>query len=610
MAVSMPFLVASNPRKSHALPHSPHSADETMSSNPQTSVRESLLQSTEESRASKRRRPYGLPNVATEETAIQFDQESVPFLYGRLHTSAVYGQTRLCRSIAEHLVKERKEKPSTQLYNALILSNTHNTFGAAWRAAEYLEEMQAEGLMLDISTCHAVLKVLSVHVDHLLRTDILNYMQQRWFQLSDEGAHDVAAGLLREGLFEQALQKLDQMRGSMMVDSWLWDMAIYMLCDAGEIDEVYRIMRMRYDSNEQTLNRTQWSYLLDKASEYRHHDATLLVWNSQVSQSYLNPSSGVCLNVLATAAQVGDAVLATEVFSHLSKRGTAFQPIHYELLIQTYLSTDPPDLERAISILTIMPMEKLEPTVIETRPIFLYLRDKPDLVKQALATLRSLHEQDRKIPIAVLNLLIECHVEQRNLAEAMKLYKLIHTFAPISQGAQKSFANIDTFNLLLKGCRTASPPDDQQASFLVSELLALRIVPTSLTYDRLILVFTEAAKFVLRQVRASAHLPESSESERARGLEMLDWAYRHLADMQPLGWIPRFGTLEMLAVALAKARDERCWEVLQVAEDQGEQIEGFANKGMWLKRNVEEAWREHELRPGEHVDQDLEAASA
>ena len=183
-------------------------------------------------------------------------------------------------------------------------------------------------------------------------------------------------------------------------------------------------------------------------------------------------------------------------------------------------------------------------------------------------------------------------------------------FAPISQGAQKSFANIDTFNILLKGCRTASPPDDQQASFLVSELLALRVVPTSLTYDRLILVFTEAAKFVLRQVRASAHLPESSDSERARGLEMLDWAYRHLADMQPLGWIPRFGTLEMLAVALAKARDERCWEVLQVAEDQGEQIEGFANKGMWLKRNVEEAWREHELGPGESIEQDLEAASA
>ncbi|KAF2168098.1 hypothetical protein M409DRAFT_53416 [Zasmidium cellare ATCC 36951] len=443
---------------------------------------------------SKKRQLNELANTTIEEPTIHFDQETVPFLYGRLHTSAVYGQTKLCRSIAEYLVKERKEKPSAQLYNALILSNTHNTFGAAWRAAEYLEEMQAEGLMPDVSTCHAVLKVLSIHVDHLLRTDILNYMQQRWFQLSDEGAHDVAVGLLREGLFEQALQRLDEMRGTMNVDSWLWDMAVYMLCDAGEIDEAYRIMRTRYDSNEQTVSRTLWSYFLDKASDCRHYDATTLVWSSHVNQGYLNPSSGVCLNVLATAARVGDAVLATEVFAHLSKRGTAFQPIHYELLIQTYLSTDPPDLERAISILTIMPMEKLEPTVTETRPLFLYLRDKPELAKSALATLRSLHEQDRKMPIAVLNLLIECHVEQRNLAEAMKLYKLIHTFAPISQGAQKSFANIDTFNLLLKGCRVANPPDDQQASFLVSELLALRIVPTSLTYDRLILVFTEAAK--------------------------------------------------------------------------------------------------------------------
>ncbi|CAK4032649.1 Hypothetical predicted protein [Lecanosticta acicola] len=449
--------------------------------------------------------------------------------------------------------------------------------------------MKDEGFQPDNGTCHAVLKVVSVHLDHLLRTDILDYMQRRWYKLSSEGAHDVVAGMLRDGLFEQALHRLDEMTRTGPVDSWLWDMAVYMLCDAGELEEAFRIMRMRFDTGELQISRNLWYYLLDKGSEARHHDATALVWNSQVNPGFLNPSSGTCLNVLATAARTGDAVMGTEVFTHLSKRGTAFQPVHYELLISTYLSTDPPDLRRAISILTIMPLEKLEPTVMETRALFHYLRDKPELLKEAFTILRELHDGEREIPIAVLNLLIECYVDQKNLAGAMKIYKLIHTFAPEGKGPQKSYANIDTFNLLLKGCRTAEPPDEQQASFLVSELLALRIAPTQLTYDRVILVFLEAGKAALR-LASELEDRSAAEKESAKGKELLDWGFRYFAEMQPLDWMPRFGTLELLAVELAKLGDGRAWDVLQVTEDHREHVAGYEKKKYYLRKNVEEAW--------------------
>lgn len=523
-----------------------------------------------------------------------YETQETGLLYGRLRIAAAKGETKRCRSLAEYLVKERRERPSLQIYEALILSNVHHEHGAAWRVAELLEEMKEEGLQPDAGTCHSVLKVLSVHLDHLLRTDILEYMQKRWYQLSEDGAHDVVAGLFREALFEQALDRLDRMRrDGMQVEPWLYNMAVFMLCNAGEIEEAFRIMRMRFDEGDVTLHRSLWTYLLDKGSDYRHHRATSLAWNSQVSRGYLNPSSGVCLNVLATASQAGDAALATEVFSHLSKRGTAFQPIHYELLISAYLCADPPDVQRAVSILTIMPLEKLEPTVAQTRSLFHYLRDKPAQVKEALVTLRDLHDQRRKISIAALNLLIECYVEQENLPEAIKIYKLIHTFAPMNKGAQKSFANIDTFNLLLKGCRTTDPPDEQQASFLVSELLALRVVPTALTYDRLILVFVLAGK---RAIENAAQLetdePEKAAAERAKGLELLDWSWRHFTDMQPLGWMPRFGTLERIAIELANVNDDRCWDVLQVAEDEGSKVEGYEHKGKWTRAKVEKAWQE------------------
>lgn len=531
-------------------------------------------------------------------------KEPTPYLYTRLRALAIGGKVQECWELAEYIVKGRREKPTVALYSALILSNISHDQGAAWRVTEYLEEMRAAGLQPDPGTCHAVLKVLGVHPDHLLRADILEYMKMRWFQLSEDGAHDVAAGLMREALFEQGMHRMDAMqRSGIQVQPWLLDLSVYMLCMAGEVEEAYRVMRQRNDAGELQLSRGIWYALLDAGSSHQHHPSTSLIWNSQVNPGYLNPPSGVCFNVLTTAARAGDAVLATEVFSHLSKRGTAFSPIHYQLLIDCYLCASPPDLKRALSIVSIMALEKMaDPSPAETRSLYIYLRDKPALVSEAFSTLRDLHSQGRKIPIAALNLIIECYVEQKNLAEALKVYKLIHTFVPATEGAKKTFANIETFNLLLRGCRTANPPDEGLASFLVSELLALRVKPTALTYDRLILVFVQAGAHAVSRSQSADADPAEAQQQRDKGLELLDWAFRHFTDMQAvstsdasdgtLGWMPRFGTLERLAVQLAKVGDSRCWDVLQAGEDHRLDVEGWEAKGKWVRKNVEEGWEQ------------------
>ncbi|KAK5118753.1 hypothetical protein LTR85_007959 [Meristemomyces frigidus] len=577
----------------------------------------------------RREHALSLHRKTRDEDTGDLRREATPFLYTRLRALAIGGKVRACRAIAELLVRDRKEKPNVQLYNALIHSNVSHDEGAAWRVSEYLEEMRAAGLQPDTGTCHAVLKVLSVHPDHLLRTDIQEYMRARWFQLNEDGAHDVAAGLLREGLFEQGLERIEAMRREgVRLHGWLQDMAVYMLCAAGEVEEAYRIMKLRYDGGEVGLSRTVWYTLLDAGSSYRHHPSTSLIWNSQVNAGYLNPSSGICLNVLTTAAQAGDAVLATDVFTHLSKRGTAFQSIHYQQLLECYLSTSPPDLKRSLSILTIMALEKLPISLAETRALYLHLRAQPAFVAEAFTTLRELHEQGRKIPIAALNLIIECYVQHRNLPEAMKVYKLIHTFVPMAEGAKKTFANIETLNLLLRGCRLASPPDEGLASFLVSELLALRVKPTALTYDRLILVFVEAAAHALKVASAANLDAAPAQTQREKGRQLLDWAFRHFIDMRAvsgasataggtsrqhpfndvlgavqgsstLGWMPRFGTVERLATQLAKVGDVRCWDVLQAGEDSAGEVEGWGPKGKWVRRNVEEAWAKATMKVGE-----------
>jgi hypothetical protein len=526
-----------------------------------------------------------------QEPEVDLATVSTNSLYNRLRVAAAQGEYYKTRQLVEFLVRERREKPSVEHYNALILSNLSADPGTAWRVHDLLSEMQQAGLQLDAATCHAVLKVLAVHPDHLLRTDILDYMRSKWMGVNETGEHDIAAGLLREGLFEQALERLDGMETQhMRVQGWLLDMFVYMLCEAGEVGEASRIMHGRHLGGELNISRQLWHYFLDKASEADHLDGTLLAWKSQVNLGYLNPSSGVCLNVLTAASRAGDAYLATAVFTHLSKRNEPFNPLHYQLLIDAYLAASPPDLSRALNIITLMPFEKIQPTNWHTRSLFRLIKNSPELTHEALGHLRALHEQDRNIPIAAFNVLIESWIDQRNLPEALKIYKQIHTFAPQDGKPRVTFANIETFNLLLRGCRTNNPPDEAQASFLVAELLALRILPTALTYDRLILVFIAAAQKHLETAAKSTIEPDGEKSV-ARAKILLDWSTRHFMDMQPLQWMPRFGTLEKLSTLLAKVRDTRCWDVLQIAEEVGEKrVEGWREKGKWAWKNAEDAW--------------------
>ncbi len=90
-------------------------------------------------------------------------------------------------------------------------------------------------------------------------------------------------------------------------------MAVYILCDANELQEAYRIMRQRVDAAEQRISRTLWLFSLDGASANRHHAGTALVWKGQVEQQFINPPPGMCLNILATVARAADAQLATDV---------------------------------------------------------------------------------------------------------------------------------------------------------------------------------------------------------------------------------------------------------------------------------------------------------
>ena len=396
------------------------------------------------------------------------------------------------------------------------------------------------------------IQVLAIHPDYLLRHHILEALRQRWFSLTKDGWHDVVAGLVRERQLELALDTMDQMyKEGIKADSWLYDLVIYTLCSAEEFDFALKLMQHRISSGELHISASLWYYLLDTASRALHHRATLFAYKGRVETSYLNPPAGICINILSTAARHGDTYLATSVLRTLGRRsGNPIQLHHYEALLETYITAK--DLRTPFTLLTVMAAAGHPPTEASTRPIFTHLSQFPSLAATAVSILEELHEQHRQIPIQAVNVIMEIYIAHRDVTSALSIYKNLHRFG------DSVTADTATFNLLFRGCARAARKD--LAMFLASEMVALRVPPDRLTYDRLMLVCL------------------NSENS-------IDDAWRYYEEMRGLGWWPRNGTAVALARRACAKRDDRIWRLVGEKQDKG--------LPKWkVEKLIEDYWKE------------------
>ena len=360
---------------------------------------------------------------------------------------------------------------------------------------------------------------------------MLEDLRQRWFTLTNDGWHNIIVGMIKDRQLELVMDTVELLqRDGPRIQPWLYDMLVYTLCDAEEFDEALKLMRHRVFNGELLISATLWFYLLDTASRALHHEATLYVWRKRVETSYLNPPSGICINVLNTAARHGDFCLATDVFRILGNRTQTLYLYHYESLLESYLAAS--DLKTGLTLLTIMASSGVPPSDSSTRPIYLYLCQSQYYPAIALSILRDLHKSGRPVLPVAYNVVVEAFIYHKDLASAIDIYKTWDTLCAENP-------TTSTFNVLLRGCSKDARKD--LAMFLASEMLALNVAPDALTYDRLVLVCL------------------STELEEEQGL--ID-AWRYFEEMRTVGWWPRVGT----AIALAKrgcARgDSRIWDLV------------------------------------------------
>ena len=244
------------------------------------------------------------------------------------------------------------------------------------------------------------------------------------------------------------------------------------------------------------------------------------------------------MNVLAIAAKYGDPDLATDVFQVLGNRSTVFGLEHYELLLDAYIGAK--DLRTALRVLCTMHEVKRGPEDASTRKLHLFLREKPSRILRAREVLAELQEEGVDVPVAAPNCIIRALIDNKDLSTAISVYKVIHEIC-------SSGPNVETFNNLLRGCRSPSRKD--LAMFIVAEMRALRVKADQLTYDRLIIICINSRAF--------------------------EDALKYFQELRMERFQLRESTMAGLIRELARAGDRRAWDVVEDLGSKGKDTGGW-----------------------------------
>lgn len=293
-AVATPYITRGGPRLPHghasrkdAASHCSRQSRAYNSSNPLFTANDSFF--SQPGTSATGFRPFGEKlrpsRLRGTRDNVALAQQPTYILYEHARDEGAKGNWDEVMNICRVLIKDRGEQPNKEMYAALLHSFVDPKTGTAGKLRKVLEEMgfwnDTDGALvgqpkieLDARGCECVLEVLAVHPDYLLRDEILEYMKSRWFNLSDRARNFVVAGMLRDRHFEHALMTLEEMvRNKARVESWLFDKAMWMLLEFGEVEEAFHVLGLKEAAKGKSsgtgaveLSSALWGALLDAAS--------------------------------------------------------------------------------------------------------------------------------------------------------------------------------------------------------------------------------------------------------------------------------------------------------------------------------------------------------
>lgn len=378
-----------------------------------------------------------------------------------------------------------------------------------------------------------------MHPDYVLRSSTLRDMKNRWYSPTPNDLINIIVGLLRDGQYELALEKLEEShRGPFVTPTWLYNVFVYVFGELGFHDESLQILQhlLKFKGPNQPF--AVWQLLLDVYSRDGFYTGITYIWHRMVTPGMLNPPDGTAINVLNAASRHGDTELVTEVMRMLTDRGKRLDLYHYEALIHAH--TLQHDIRKALNVLCIMSKTGLGPNSSSTRSIYQMLKDSPSATDEALDVLHDLRQQFQ-VPIAAFNVVLEATAIHKGFNKAMDLYRGVRHIC----GAGP---DLTTYHVLLTHCTLS-----RSMKSLVHEMAAFAIRPDYDTYDHLIRISAmqddyEPAFVYLQKM-------EEAESETNR------W------------WMTR-GTALALVRRCVQAEDGRVQRIIEMCRSRGVPIDG------------------------------------
>ncbi|KAF6811922.1 pentatricopeptide repeat domain-containing protein [Colletotrichum plurivorum] len=473
--------------------------------------------------------------------------EAGPDLSEHLHSaslSAVYealgvlrGQPKSFKKVATiitHLVTARNAELDVTLYEHLVAAMA-DVDGSAAMLAQLFAEMKALDLKPSSYICHAALAALAVHHDYLIRNEVLGAMKQSWTEVSHEGESHVALGLLRDGQYELALDKLESLIDSHAhIEPWIFDIFTFVFAQKGFVEEAVKLAHTKVHLSNSDTHLAVWYMLLDVCSQAYHYEGTRYIWGRMLETDRQHLSDGVLLNIVNTAARQHDYEIVASANSLIVSRGGKLLAHHYEPLIECYGGIG--DIVGALRVLCIMFNAISVAPYASTRPIYECIKKQPESLEVALEALPGLMGE-YKVPIAILNVLVEASVETHGFAKALNIYQNAHNYT-------EAPPNHVTIRYLLQTCE-----DKKALKDLVAE-----DPERAMKGDR--------GAFI----EAIFEMVMSNELDLAyKCVDLLGDAPEPGIGGRPQPWIPRQTLLALIRKSL-DVQDERVWALVDQAK--------------------------------------------
>jgi len=451
---------------------------------------------------------------------------------------------RATANLVQFLVGWRKEAPNALLYEALIRANVDPFLGSARVVDDLLTEMSDAGISTTPGIYSAILQVTAIHPDYILRSKALLDMKHRWYNLTLDSSISVVLGLLRDGQYELALERLEELTKSpVIIEPWVFSIFLIKFGELGFHAESFQLLQhaVRIKLNQQSL--LSWAFLLEVYSRDGYYPGITYIWEKMVAPSRLSPPDGVVLQVLNAASRHGDVGLATDALHLLTERGRKLGVHHYEALMEANLARN--HLEKAFTLICLMDSEGLTVDVSATRSILQKLQRSEADTNRALTALAKLRSE-RSIPITAFNVVLEALVSQRGFQAALDYYRAVRQFS-------SDAPDLRTFHILLSRCTK-----ETSRNFIIAEMEAFSVKPSRATYDRLIRI----------TVRQHNYEPAFHYLKKIKDLRRPSGSMLTSTSSASNIWMGRATALELIKRCI-RSHDPRAQELLEESRERG-----------------------------------------